>query len=132
LLEIHAAWLPFASRARSDHEIIFSGKNWSDKFIHNLRAIASVAVEKHDDIALGRKSANSSSAGAPIAAPWFSDDFGPRSVRAFSGLIGAPVIYDDDLTRNFCGGDRSNDVRDRFFFVQGGNNNIYHALIGAP
>src|SRR5438094_5110173 len=44
LLEIHAARLSLATRTRADHEIIFPCKNWLDKLIHELGAIASVAV----------------------------------------------------------------------------------------
>ena len=51
LLEIHAARLTAPPRARADHEIILSCKNWIDKVIHELGAIASVAIEKYDDIA---------------------------------------------------------------------------------
>jgi hypothetical protein len=52
LLEIHAAGLALTARSRSDHKIVRAPREWIDQLIHELRAIAAVAIEKYNDIAL--------------------------------------------------------------------------------
>jgi hypothetical protein len=126
LLEIHAARLALAARARTDHEIVFSTNDWIDELIYELRAIAAVPVEKNDDIAFRAKSANTGSAGASIPALWLGDHARARGARAFGGLISAAIIDNDDVARNVCGSDRSDYICDRFLFVEGWNNDAYH------
>jgi hypothetical protein len=51
LLKIHAARFALPPGARADHEIVCAGHDGIDELIHELRAIAAIAVEKNDDVA---------------------------------------------------------------------------------
>src|SRR4030095_13531471 len=93
-----------------------------DKLIHELRAIASVAIEKHDNLAFRGKSANASRAGASVTALWLRNYPRARGARSLGCSIAAAVINDDDLARDICGGDCSDNRHDRLFFVQRRNN----------
>src|SRR6266404_4910161 len=99
LLEVHATRLTLAARARADHEIAFTARDWIDKLRHKFRAIAAVAIEKCDDVALWRYCANSRRAGATVSARG-SDNARPRFTRALGCSISTAIIYNDDLTRN--------------------------------
>src|SRR5436853_2482883 len=66
LLEIHAARFALPARTRADHKILFSCGDWSDELLHELRAIAPIAIEENDDLRLRRESADARRAGAAV------------------------------------------------------------------
>src|SRR4051812_16939848 len=52
LLEVHAAALALPARAGPDDEILFAPPDWVDKLKHEFRAIAAIAIEKDNDVAI--------------------------------------------------------------------------------
>ena len=98
LLEVHTAWFALPARARADHEIVRAARDWVHKLIHKRRDIAAVAVEKYNDLAFRRKSADARCTCAPVTARR-SHDARTRFTRTFGRVIGAAVIDHDHLVR---------------------------------
>ena len=77
LMRGHAARLPLAAGARADHEIVSAVGDRRDEARDQLRAVAAVAVEKHDDVAIlarprprpGRPGRSRARAGSTTRAP---------------------------------------------------------------
>src|SRR6202521_976882 len=60
LLEVHASRFALSACARTDHEILFLVGDGLHELSHQLGAIAPVPIEKHNYLAFGRQSADSS------------------------------------------------------------------------
>jgi hypothetical protein len=56
LVKVHAARLALSAGARSDHKVVRSLYYRPDKAFHMLRTIATIAIKKYDDFAIGRDS----------------------------------------------------------------------------
>src|SRR5438128_3226423 len=122
LLKIHAAGFAPAARARTDDEIEIPSNDRFDKLVNEFWAIAAVAIEKYDNVACGRKRADSSETGAAVPVARLAHDFRTRFACAFSSSIVAAVIDDDDLAGNFSRQTLAHNIRNRFLLVQGWNN----------
>src|SRR4051812_11415842 len=87
LLEVHAAALPFAAGSRPNDEILFAAPDWINQLGHKLGTIAAVAIEEHNDVAIGSQGANAGGAGASITRSWLRNDFRPGGLGPFGGAI---------------------------------------------
>ncbi len=74
LLTIHATRFASPPNPRSDDEILFSCVEWLDQLRKQFRAVAAIAVEKGDYVAVARHRIAPRPTGPPIATPWFCDD----------------------------------------------------------
>ena len=92
-------------------------RNWIDKLIHKLGAIAPVAVEEYDDVAFRPQRRHSGGARTTVSAMGF-DDARASLARAFRGSICAAVIDHDDVGQDFCGHDFTHDPGNRLFLVE--------------
>src|SRR5258708_38087694 len=115
----HASGLSLAASARTDRKIVLALDNRRDETRDQFRAIAAVAVEKHDDVViLGGLGA--SPAGPPVAALAQDYHVGAGRLRPLDGAISARTVDDDnlidDVTRH--GGDHTSD---RLLLVEGGD-----------
>ncbi len=117
LVRAHAAGLAPAAGARADDEFVFAPRDRRDEIGHQLRAVAAVAVEKYDDVAIaGRLDAGMAS--PAITAPALADDAGPGRARPLDRAVGAAAVGNYD----FVGApqrDCRQDGRDGFLFVEG-------------
>ena len=117
LVSGHAAPLPLATAARADHKIVAAIGDRLDETPDQLGAVAAIAIEENDDVAiLGGISARP--AGAAVAALAQADNAGARRSRILGGAIGATAINDDDVVDNRSrhGG---NHAPNRFLFIEG-------------
>jgi hypothetical protein len=117
LLEIHAVGFALASRTRANNEIVRAARDWVDKLIHKRGDIAPVAIEKNNDLAFGRKSANARCACASVTAGR-SYHARTRFTRALGSAIGAAIIDHDYLVWQSSRETFSYDASDRFLLVQ--------------
>src|SRR6266403_4124779 len=126
LLEVHAAGFALATRARADHEIMRAARDWVDKLIHERGNVAPVAIKKHNNLAFGRKRANSRSARAPVATGL---GYYARAgfARAFGCAISAAVVDDDQVIRQTGRQTFAHDSGDRFLFVKRRDNDRHVA-----
>src|ERR1700730_19322788 len=81
----------------ADDEIVRPANDWIDKLIHELRAIAAVAIQKNKELAFRRQSVHSRGTGAAITAIRFAHHLHSRLSRVFRRSIGAAVIAHDDF-----------------------------------
>ena len=117
LVGAHAVRLAGTAGARSDDEIGPSLGDRRDQFGDQLRAIAAVAVEEDDDVAIpGRLGAGP--AGPAVAAAAFADDPRPGGAGPLDGAVGAGAVGDDDVI-DAARRDRGNDPGDRCFLIEG-------------
>jgi hypothetical protein len=70
-LAIHAAQLTLPTNARPDDEVLSVGKDGRNQIRNQLRAIAAIAVEENDNLAVMGNGGDASPAGSAIAPPWF-------------------------------------------------------------
>src|ERR1700730_6588911 len=125
LLEIHASGLAFSARARANHEIILSLRDRIHKLTHQLWAIASVAIEEHDNVAFRRKRAYPRCAGAAVTM-WRCCNHGCACLAcALSSLIGASIVHNDDVVRQGGRETFANHLRDRLLFIERRDNHRY-------
>jgi hypothetical protein len=95
--------------------------DWPNESFNELGAITAISIQENDDLALGWKGANTSCTRTAVTAPRFQNYFRASLTRARTGSIIAAIIDDDDFARNFRRDTFAHDVRDRFLFVQRGN-----------
>src|SRR5207237_5544656 len=87
LVSGHAAPLPLATAARADHKIVAATGDRLDETPDQLGAVAAVAVDKSDNVAiLGGVSARPASAAVTALAQ--ADNAGARGSRILDGAIG--------------------------------------------
>ena len=94
----HAAALALAAGARADHEIGATLGDRRDEKRDQLRAVAAVAIEKHQDVAIGG-GLGAGPAGPAVAALALADDRGAGGAGARDGAVAAAAVDDDDLDR---------------------------------
>ena len=97
-----------------------AGDNWIDKLIHELRTIASVAIQENDDLAFRSQRCYSGGARASVSVRGFHDASAGLE-GAFRSSVSAAIVDHYDLGGNFCRRGFPNDPGDRFFFVERGN-----------
>src|ERR1051326_1721580 len=96
----HAAPLPLPTAARADHKIIAALGDRLDEKRDQLGAVAAVAIEKNDDVAI-RGGLSAGPAGAPVATFAQADDLRTLRPRALDGAVGTAAISDNDVVDNF-------------------------------
>src|SRR4029077_15434240 len=85
----------------TDHEIVRAGDNWIDKLIHELRTIASVAIQENDDLAFGSQRCYSGGARASVSVRGFHDASAGLE-GTFRSSVGATIVDHYDLGGDFC------------------------------
>ncbi len=134
LLEVHAAGLAPAANPRSDDEISFTGANGLCQPWNELRAIAAIAIQEDDDLALFVQRGDARQTGAAIASPRLDDHPGPGLPRPLGRAVGAAVV-DDQYFVGDGPWNRADDIADRLFLVEGGNDDRnlgYRAASAVP
>ena len=121
MLKIHAPGFALPECARTDHEIVCAGHDGIDKLIHELRAIAAIAIEKHNDFVFRRKRAHSGQARATISGYRLRYDSSASFARAFRRSITAAIVDHDDLSGNFSRRHFANHVGNWFLLIGGRN-----------
>jgi pimeloyl-ACP methyl ester carboxylesterase len=96
LVRVHAAGFPRAAGTRTNHEIGCAIDNRLDHRGDQLGAIAAVAIEEDDDIAIPCR-LGAGSAGAAIAAAGFADDPRAGGAGPLDGAVGAAAVGDNDV-----------------------------------
>jgi hypothetical protein len=133
LLKIHASRFSFSARARADDEIVRARDDRVNQTIHQLRAVASVAVEKDDDLAGGRDGLDARPTRTPVTASQFADHARSGLTRPLSRAVVASVIDDDHFARDLAR-DGAHNIANRLFFVQSrdhnGDESVRFNLIG--
>src|ERR1051325_9981644 len=116
LMRGHAARLPLPAAARPDHEIIAAVGDRLDEKRDQLGAVAAVAIEKNDNVAI-RGGLSAGPACTPVAAFAQADDLRTRRSRALGSAIGTAAISDNDVVDHFSwhGG---KDTSDRVLFIE--------------
>ena len=105
-----------------------AGNNWIDKLIHELRTIASVAIQENDDLAFRPKRCYSGRARASVSV-WGFHDPSAGLEGTFRSSVSATIVDHYDLGGNFCRCGFPNDPGDGFFFVERGNDDGNQALV---
>src|SRR5262249_21162230 len=120
LRRVHAAGLAPAPDPRADDEILLAGKDGRDQAGYELGAIAAVAVEEHDDLAVAMDVVHSRLAGPAIAALRLVNHPRAGGLSALGGAVAAAIVHDHDLADRLAqhGAD---DLADRLLLVQGGD-----------
>jgi hypothetical protein len=92
-----------------------------DKLIHERRYVATVAIQKYNDLAFGRKSANARGARASVTAGRGYHSRG-SSTRTLGCAIGAAIVDDDDVIRHTGRETFAHDPGDRCLLIKSWDN----------
>src|SRR5437763_13512140 len=123
------------SRARSNYEIVRALHDWIDQLVHKRRDIATVTIQKHNDLALGHECTNACCARASVTARCRHDSR-TRFTRALGCSIAAAVVHHDDFIRQTCRETLVHYADDCFLLIKNRDNDRYvahrkasHALV---
>jgi hypothetical protein len=117
LLRRQASLFRFPANARADDEVVGTVGNRREQCRDESGAVAAVAVQKDDHVAIGTGRSDTGPAGPAITSARLGYDARAGGGCARRGTIGAAVVNDDDFI------DRlrthlTHDVADRIFLVQ--------------
>lgn len=102
----------------TQNEVGLPDKNWVKEGIDIGRYITAIRVHKDEDVSIRGHMSQASKAGLPISSSGLGDYLSPQTSSYDGGLVGAPVVYSDDLAEESLW-EFGKHFRQSLFFVQG-------------
>src|SRR5262249_37545700 len=120
LLWSKAAHLARAANARTEDEDGLPGYNRRYQIRDELRWIAAIAIEEHQNLGVIARGGNARLDGATVAAARLDDHASPGSLCPLSRAVARAAVDDDDLV-HLLRQHRGHDLADRRFLVEARN-----------